>query len=291
MPSETTHERQGEEGFECIGHVRSVRFLNSRIMKLPLLITSLLVAGPLWSLPDRSNASTGQTTSCDSLLEQPASNPNGYRLRGDRCEGIFVQQVAGTPLLVASFTASFDQYDVSNVQSLDIGWSVPVEGPIQLRAYGLRRKLYYRMDTMVSSARRSYTWPADLLAALNIPQPEVGVVGWIRNRVGRIDRDVYLPLQIGARRSRPDNYMLVLLPGVPLSEIYVSLAAVGSDGRAVKYIRDEEPLKYNYYPAERAIDIPITRLPTPGIYYALIGAEMQSGGSLTTELWFYHPPQ
>jgi hypothetical protein len=260
-------------------------------MRLPLLVTSLLLAGPVWSLPEGGSPRTGQTASCDSLLEQPDGNPYGYRLRGDRCEGVFIRPVAGTSLLVASFTRHFDQYDVTAVQNLDIGWSAPIEGPIQLRAYGLRRKLYYRMDTTLPSARRSYAWPADVLSGLKIPQPELGVVGWIRNRVGRIDRDVYLPLSIGPQRSRPDTYTLLLLPGVPLSEVYVSLAPVGTDGRAAKYIRDEEPLKYNYYPAERSIDIPISRLPTPGLYYVLIGAEIQGGGALTTELWFYHPPQ
>jgi hypothetical protein len=260
-------------------------------MRLPLLIASLLAAGPLWSRANRPDVSGEQRVSCDSLLVQPPSNPNGYRLRGDRCEGVFVQEVAGTPLLVASFTASFDQFDVRTAQNLEIGWSAPIEGPVHLRAYGLRRKLYYRMDTTQPSTRRPYSWPADVLAALNIPQTEIGVVGWIRDRVGKVDRDVYLPLQVGQKRPRPETYTLVLLPGVALSEVYVSVAIVGGDGRAAKYIRDEEPLKYNYYPAERGIDVPISRLPTAGIYYMLIGAEIQSGGSLTTELWFYHPPQ
>ena len=40
-----------------------------------------------------------QTTACDPLLEQPKTNPYGYRLRSDRCEGIYVQQVAGATLL------------------------------------------------------------------------------------------------------------------------------------------------------------------------------------------------
>jgi hypothetical protein len=254
-------------------------------MRLPLLMASLLAVAPFGSLP-QSDAPT-----CNKLLEQPVSNPYGYRLRGDRCEGVYVQSVAGTPLLVAGFTATFDQYDVRTVQSLDVGWSSPTEGRIQLRAYGLRRKLHYRMDASLPSSRRSYNWPTEILTGLEIPQSEVGVAGWIGTRVGPTDRDVYLPLRIPAQRSRPERYTLVLLPSVPLSEVYVSVAPVDANGRPAKYIRDEEPLKYNYYPAERAIEIPISGLPTPGIYYVLIGAELKDGGSLTSELWFYHPPQ
>jgi hypothetical protein len=254
-------------------------------MRLPLLMASLLAVAP------SSPPAQGSAPSCDTLLEQPSSNPYGYRLRGDRCEGVYVQSVAGTPLVVAGFTATFDQYDVRTVQSLDIQWSTPTEGEIQLRAYGLRRKLYYRMDALLPSSRRSYTWPAEILSALEIPKSDVGVAGWIGTRVGHTNRDVYLPLRIGADRSRSATYTLVLLPSVPLSEVYVSVAPVDGNGVTEKYIRDEEPLKYNYYPAERAIEVPISALPAPGIYYVLIGAELKDGGSLTSELWFYHPPQ
>jgi hypothetical protein len=254
-------------------------------MRLPLLMASIVAAARFASFPQDGAAS------CDKLLEQPESNPYGYRLRGDRCEGIYVQPVAGTPLVVAGFTATFDEYDVRTVQSLDVAWSSPTEGQIQLRAYGLRRKLHYRMDAALPSSRRSYKWPAEILTGLEIPRSDVGVSGWIRTRVGQTDRDVYLPLRIGTPRSRPEAYTLVLLPSVPLSEVYVSIAPVDANGRTAKYIRDEEPLKYNYYPAERAIEIPISRLTIPGIYYVLIGAELQGGGSLTSELWFYHPPQ
>ena len=272
----------------CVGLKAAATF--AHLMKLQL-VAVLLVVAPLPSLAARGNVSPGQAPSCDPLLEQPATNPYGYRLRGDRCEGIFVQQVAGTTLLIASFTESFDKYDVRITRHLDIRWTAPAESPIQLRAYGLRRKLYYRMDTTQSSATGSYTWPTEVLAALNVGQPELGVVGWTRYRVGRVDRDVYLPLQIGPHRARSETYTLVLLPGVPLSEVYVSMAAVGVDGRPTSFIRNEEPLKYNYYPAERPVDIPISRPSAPGIYYLLIGATMQSGGSVTAELWIYHPPR
>jgi hypothetical protein len=83
----------------------------------------------------------------------------------------------------------------------------------------------------------------------------------------------------------------VLLPGVQLAEVYVSLAAAGADGRPATFIRDEEPLRYHYYPADRPIDIPIPRPASPGLYYVLIGAVLNQGGSATAELWFHHVPR
>jgi len=255
-----------------------------------LVAVSLFVAGSLSPLGGGGRAAA-QIRSCDPLLEQPTTNPNGYRLRGDRCEGIYIQQVAGTPLVVASFTESFEEYDARSARNLIIRWSAPPSGDVHLRALGLRRKLYYRMDTTRSSSGGSYTWPADMLGALNIGKVDVGLAGWTRYRVGPTDRDVYVPVNVGRpeARSASNAYTLVLLPGVPLSEVYVSMALVGSDGRPAKFVRDEEPLRYNYYPAERPIDILITKPMTPGVYYVLLGATLTDGGSLTTELWFYHP--
>ena len=153
--------------------------------------------------------------------------------------------------------------------------------------------VYYRMDAKRPASPRSFDWPADLLGALNIPKRELGVVGWIRQPVGRIERDVHLPLRITVNQegSSPGPYALVLLPGVPLSEVYVSVAPVDSDGQPAKWTRYEQPLENNYYPPESPIDIRIERPAASGVYYVLIGADIAGGGSLTSELWFYHPPQ
>jgi hypothetical protein len=262
------------------------RFLRLRILFAFLFLVSLITGSAnLRAAP--------QTSSCDPLLEQPKTNPYGYRLRTDRCEGIYVQQVAGATLLVASFTAAFDEYDLNSARNLTVRWTAPASSEVHLRAFGLRRKLYYRMDATRPSAGRFYDWPVDVLAGLNLPRAEIGMVGWIRHPVGKIERDLYLPLQVSAKdgTSGAGPYTLVLLPGVPLSEVYVSVASVGSDGRPATWIRDEQPLKYNYYPAERPIDIRIDRPATSGLYYVLISADIASGGSLTTELWFYDPPR
>ena len=236
---------------------------------------------------------SAQTRACDPLLTQPAASPLGYRLRGDRCEGIYVQEVSGTPLVVASLTDGFSPFDLKTVQHLLLTWSAPADAELHLRALGLRRKLYYRMDALRSRGESSYSWSAELLGALRIPQPDLGIVGWTRQRVGSFERDVYVPVRVSERDSisMSKTYTLILLPAVPLSEVYVSLAPVESNGRPGRYIRDEEPLKYNYYPSEQAIVIPIVKPSTPGIYYVLIGATLTNGGSLTTEIWFDHRPR
>jgi hypothetical protein len=256
--------------------------MNYRIFGLFVVLALGLSSGNFINLSAQSN--------CDSSLIQMSTGPLGYRARGDRCEGIYVKQVGSTTLLVASFTEFFDPYDAKSGKSLEIEWgSLINKTGVQIRAQGVRQKLYYRMDSFRPAATTSYTWPTDILASLNISKKDIGVIGTTRHAVGQVQRDIYLPLRIRqqADTSRRGTYNLALLPGVELAELYVSIASVGSDGNPQKFIRDNEKLEYGYYPAERIIEIPISGLSSPGIYYMEIGAALRNGGISTLELWFY----
>jgi hypothetical protein len=229
---------------------------------------------------------------CDIALDQPAGNPYGYRLRGERCEGVYIQEVGSTTLLIASLTESFEDYVLASGKAVLIEWQqVPGHGGVRLRAQGLRRRLFYRMDAVRPSSSTSFTWPAEILTALEISRKDIGIVGSARLPVGQIERDVYVPLQIRQQRDplRSGSYRLVLLPGVELTELFISLATVGADGRHHTALKDEEALGYGYYPAERPIEVAISNLKTPGIYHLEIGARLRAGGAFTVELWFYHP--
>jgi hypothetical protein len=226
---------------------------------------------------------------CDPSLLAPTTSPYGYRLRGDRCEGLYVQEVAGTPILIASWTASFQDYDLHSNQPLVIEWEAPSGiDSIQLRAQGLRRRLYYRMDTVRPSGSASFKWPVDLLAGIGIPKRDVGIVGITRVPVARAQRDVYLPLHIsqGGKTAGSSAYRLILVPGVELGEVYISLIFVTGNGD--KILKDAEAVGYGYYPAERSLEILISDLPASGFYHLEVGASVRSGGSATAEFWFYH---
>jgi hypothetical protein len=245
----------------------------------------------VWSLASTISVAFASSNDCDPSLEQPNENPYGYRQRGDRCEGQYIKQVASTTLLVASFTEAFGDYDHSANKDLVVEWNALGNKQIRLRAHGLRRKLYYRMDTVRLSESQTFNWPVGLLAALAIPRQDIGVVGWTRYSVGEIEKEVYLPLRINQKKdkNRLGSYTVVLLPGAELSEVYVSFATVGKDGHPETFLRDGIALGNNYYPADRPIDIPISGLKAPGLYYLEIGATLKTGGSSTVEFWFHHP--
>lgn len=235
-----------------------------------------------------ANACPDPPTPCDPQLIQRPADPNGYRLRGDRCEGIYVQEVGGSPLFIASWTRSYAEYDPLSREPLRIEWdSVPGADSARLRAQGLRRRLYYRMDTVRPAASKSYKWPTDLLAGLGINKSDLGVVGISRVNAKGEDKEVYLPLRItqGGGPERDGGYRLVLLPGVELKEVFLTLTSSGSGKSTV--LKNAEPVGYGYYPADRAVEISIPGVQTKGLCHLEIGATIKTGGAATADLWFY----
>lgn len=234
---------------------------------------------------------SAQENHCDPQLRSSTNDPHGYRLRGDRCEGEYIRPVGSTTLLVASLTESVEDFNPAASQNLMVEWMAPGNAEIHLRAYALRHRLYYRMDTMRPAGSASYAWPPNLLSIFKLKRSELGTVAWMSSSVGNEKREVFIPLRIrqqaAAIRSR--SYQVTLLPGVELTEVFYSLALVGADGRPGAFIKQDQALKYGYYPAERRIDVKTPELKAPGIYFLKIGATLRAGGSTTAEVWFHHP--
>jgi hypothetical protein len=222
---------------------------------------------------------------CDRYLPVSMDNPFGYRLRGDRCEGIYIQPVTVTPLFVASFgQINLPELLTANAELL-IEWA-PAGGEVRLRATSSKPKAYYRMDSRQPANARSYRWPADVLTALKLSTKDIGVVAWTEEKSGNTVRDVYRPVRIGrAPAGRENIYELVLVPGNELSEVFIALSSVRLDGQRVP-LSDPKPLKYGFYPAGRSIRIPIGPVLKPGTYLVEIGATLRGGGAVSYELWF-----
>jgi hypothetical protein len=215
---------------------------------------------------------------CDAGLRRPAQSPYAYGPRtGDRCEGIYVKQVSGTALALASLTSGFEAYDLASVRTLTFRWSGPADSLIRIRVSGIQPNLYYGMDAAPAGTTRSYTWPASMIASLRIARGDIGALAWTRRKVGGISRNVYLPLAIDQGRPKPaaPGYTLVLFPGVKLREVYYTLAPADSLGRPREggYVYDHKALGYGFYPAERPIRIKIPSLDPPGLYYVEVAAE------------------
>jgi hypothetical protein len=231
-----------------------------------------------------------QQSHCDPQLKQLSGDPNGYRLRGDRCEGIYVKEVGSTTLLVASLIETVEDFNPASGQNLIVEWNAPGKAEIHMRVHALRHRLYYQMDTDRPSDNTRYTWQPTQLAAFNLKRGELGFTAWTSQLVGGTKRNIYLPLRISQQAAavRSRSYEVALVPGVELAEVYYSLAPEGQGGRSGAFLKKDQALGYGHYPAERKITLKTPELKTPGVYYLKIGATLRAGGSTTTEVWFYH---
>ncbi len=203
-----------------------------------------------------------------------------------------MREVAGrAPLLVASFTEVFEEFDPASVDHLFIEWTpVSKSAPTVLRGYSLRRREYYRMDSEREPGTSSWVWPASLLRNLNISKSFLGVVAWNMVEKDGTARQIYLPLRIGAAPSkkRPGKYELILVPGAELTAVYLSVALMDDGGKPVRYLTKSRELNHGYYPPFRGIRIPVSDLPQSGIYRIKADAKQRDKGTSNAEAWFYH---
>lgn len=222
-----------------------------------------------------------QGTSCDPNLKQEGQ-PQGYRQRGDRCEGYFIQPVAGGRLDIQSF-AQARRIEVAGKSELILGWPSFGSDAVQVRAYSLSPKEYYRMDTVRPNGQTSYTWPVDIPASRNLA---IGLVSWTRAPVGPSRETVYLPVSIAGAPS--GTYTITLIPSATADQVYVTIVALNADGSKGRVLRNRESLNLGYYPAFRSI--PVNLPPPPaGLYRADFAASWENGSSATAGMYFYSP--
>ena len=231
---------------------------------------------------------------CDTAVKGRDNDPNTYRLRGDRCEGTYQQQVAGSSrLLIASVVESFETIDDSSSAPLKVEWTPPAQQPVALRAYSIRPSLFYRMETARPAVTTSYNWPTDVLRALDIANADIGVVATTSMQVGAESRAVVVPLRISQLKpaQRSTRYRVTVWPSQELKDVFVTVALLGPDGKPKTYVQRDENIAFGFYPAERGIEIPLKALTARGVYLVRVGATLTSGGSATEQFTLYHAGQ
>lgn len=252
-----------------------------------------LVCSTTFIVELESRQATAVVNPCDSRLIPTKGDPLAYTRRGERCEGLYVLEVAGSAdLSLVAFTQSGRSQSPTSDERMHVHWAAtPGKLPVHLRAVSLRRPIYYRMDAVRPEDSDRFEWPtSDVVARLNLSRDELGMLGWVDQTIGERTSHVYVPLRVGhAFEPTPGHYVARVVPGVELSELFVTLATVGPDGRDQEYVKRDEPLSYGFYPAERPIPVKVSGLPAAGIYRLKLGAVFRRGGSSTATFVFYHP--
>jgi hypothetical protein len=237
---------------------------------------------------------TSSSLPCDSSLVQLAARVNGYQSRGDRCEGVYARQVAGTTLFLSSFTETFEPYDLASDDPLIIRWGAHSDSGIQLRAETIKAGLYYRMDTRAAPRDSLYRWPNRILSSERLAKSDLGVLGWTRITLGGRRRIAYVPLAI-TQKSTPSScgpLQVAFSTETRLTEVLVSLSLLDSTGAESRVIKQDEPLNRGFYPAGSPILVSLKRtdLGLPGLYSLKVSAALSPRGTYSHEYLLLIPP-
>jgi hypothetical protein len=236
-------------------------------------------------------AQPGGATHCDKGVDVQNRGPSTYRDRGDRCEGVYEQKVAGgTGLRIMSLTDTYPDFKVDAGDSMHLAWKSDGDSQVRLRAISLRQPPYYRMDSTRPSGSSTWTWPASELAVQNMGSREVGLVGVTRRAFKDGDRDVYVPVRVGRNAPpSPDKTLtLIVSPTSTLNALFLTVTPLNPDGSMGVAIVEDHDLKLGPYAARSGIRVPLPPLPNAGYYAVDLAGVAASGGPVSVGLTLYH---
>ena len=234
----------------------------------------------------------GAESLCDPNLPQESKSPVGYHMRGDRCEGIYAQQVSAISVEVRSLIAGFGPFDPAKDSELVLAWTAPPGGArnVRLRAFSFKPLTYYRMDTAVPAAQGAYRWPTDVLASVALGRAELGLLAWVElPGPAGAPREVHLPLRGGAAAVPETGYEVSLIPSVRLAEVRLTVSRLDADRKVTTVLRRDEELGYGYYPSNTPTVFSLGKLGPAGFYRLTIKAIPKGGLSAEQDIDLYHP--
>jgi hypothetical protein len=259
-----------------------------------------------------------QAQFCDPELQTPQGDPNAYQDREpgseNRCEGIYLQDVASSAISLTSFTINYDDFSDKYPDSLFLTWMMPEENlakpidKVHLRADSQVFKLYYRMDTVYplettenenNTKENIFNWSTQVVKNLQLTKAELGISAWLPAQLppdttDGIKRDVYLPLSILTSKGigpSSTNYSVVVMPSSELTAIKYKIMPTTIDG----YVNDDEnqmiksdKLEDEYYPSGQPVPITFSLDVPKGVYYLEIEVTRTNSKKSHLEIWFYH---
>lgn len=160
-----------------------------------LMVAILMAAGFVYS-----NPAAAQTGQCASLRTE-AGSPLNYRRRDNRCEGMYVADVATNVIELLSFTQGDLSYDLKPGVKLLVS-AADHAGPLNIRAVAKPPSTHYQMDAVLE-AGATLTWPvADVLLPEGLNADRVGIYGWR----GREREKTFVPVQVKVQGSREAGF-------------------------------------------------------------------------------------
>jgi hypothetical protein len=217
---------------------------------------------------------------CDPDLKVRVGDPLGYRQRGDRCEGMFLEEVSGT-LLVASLHFPRGDFEPKSGTTVRLQWSLPPAPQVQVQAVSMKPKVFFRMDAVRPGDSTSYVWPTDFPETVRLRGADIGLLTWADVPIGGRAQRVYSPVSV---RDRSGAAELVLQPQSQLDEVYYSIVALNAQGGVEKSVVAEQKLP-GFHAAGQPIRIGLPALEPKRLYRVEIAARVRNGGPINRDVY------
>ncbi len=218
--------------------------LPSLFVAMLVLATAALSAQAAWSQP------------C--VLEVDADNSStiAYQPRGDRCEGVYDQNVANRiNLRIAGYHLDPPVFDPRADDFVRINVAAYVAGgSVELRVVSTRPRDYFQMDTSSIAGDGSFNWQLDVVRQLEEPiQPfHTAVTACAADcRGSRLAKATLLPVSFSAAATAETVPIVLAVADVELSRLTATLR------QANRVIYEDLPVGGSYIPPHKSIRVPI----------------------------------
>ena len=273
--------------WQALVYVRSVSTRKSssiRILGLIFTAASVLFLAPCAAVHADQDI-------CDPQLRSSDSDPLGYRLRGDRCEGRYTPNASASVVLLSLIEAT--DASAADKGRIEVSWHSASEESVSIQAQSVdpKKKAFYRMDVASPNGQGSYAWESGLLTSLGLSPKDLAIRASIAGTIDHASGRIFLPVVVrseglATHERTPGRITVLILPGAELEEVYVSLEKVTDESAPPESVSRQEPLKLGYYPQDFGISFMTPPLPSPGIYHLLLTAAEKSGGAGKLDFYF-----
>ncbi|MCK9684582.1 hypothetical protein [Scleromatobacter humisilvae] len=172
---------------------------------------------------------------CRDDIRPVDDNPLGYRLRGNRCEGLYWSPHASdAAITVLAVATGAPAAALPGEGVLHLGWSGRVSGAIgdavQIQAISLRPGLFYRMDATASLGGGRFDWPTDVVRGLSLRGDEIALRVQARARIGQVTWPILLPLSLSGGATEGAGVRVLVTSTVALFAISWECLRIESSG-------------------------------------------------------------
>ncbi len=202
----------------------------------------------LWVLAHSPTASA-----CPATPSVDASNPTAYKDRGDRCEGIFRQQVAASAqLALIGVHRHSPTFEPGSGKPLTVTSAAQSGAALALRVLSSRPRQYYRMDATLHGS--SFVWKRDVIdnPAIQLTPSEAKAL-LCETSCSVANPKIYPVSIVEAKASRSQGITLWFRAAVDIKQLFITLRPIG--GQANTEFEESDVLDGRMLPAGAAKDV------------------------------------